>query len=179
MFTSLLKRFMPAILAPSSSTPSFSSVFSSLLQRSVTANFFHTSLPMCWTLEETHLRGKPPRRAIRQNSPISGFPQIRGTVLKVVIRKPKKPNSANRKCVVVKLTNGKVLTAWIPGIGHNLQEHSQVLIEGGRKPDLIGVKVRVMRGKLDCAQVAKKTGPWLYLAAWYSNPSTTDHRVEL
>ncbi|KAL1230432.1 Small ribosomal subunit protein uS12m [Trichinella spiralis] len=107
------------------------------------------------TLYDMHLRGGPPARRPQPKSPISGHPQMRGVVLKVLIKKPKKPNSANRKCVLVRLTNGKETVAWIPGEGHNLQEHSQVLVEGGRKPDLIGVKIRVIRGKLDCAPVIK------------------------
>ncbi|KHJ43706.1 ribosomal protein S12 [Trichuris suis] len=107
-------------------------------------------------LFEMHMRGGRPERRPQPKSPISGHPQMRGVVLKVLIKKPKKPNSANRKCVLVRLTNGKETVAWIPGEGHNLQEHSQVLVEGGRKPDLIGVKVRVIRGKLDCAPVVKE-----------------------
>ncbi|KRZ75716.1 28S ribosomal protein S12, mitochondrial [Trichinella papuae] len=107
------------------------------------------------TLYDMHLRGGPPARRPQPKSPISGHPQMRGVVLKVLIKKPKKPNSANRKCVLVRLSNGKETVAWIPGEGHNLQEHSQVLVEGGRKPDLVGVKIRVMRGKLDCAPVIK------------------------
>ncbi|OUC43100.1 ribosomal protein S12 [Trichinella nativa] len=111
------------------------------------------------TLYDMHLRGGPPARRPQPKSPISGHPQMRGVVLKVLIKKPKKPNSANRKCVLVRLTNGKETVAWIPGEGHNLQEHSQVLVEGGRKPDLIGVKIRVIRGKLDCAPDSPYTVP--------------------
>uniref|UniRef100_A0A915JXB2 Small ribosomal subunit protein uS12m n=1 Tax=Romanomermis culicivorax TaxID=13658 RepID=A0A915JXB2_ROMCU len=76
-------------------------------------------------------------------------------IVGVFSRNPKKPNSANRKCVVVRLSNGKEVTAYVPGEGHNLQEHSQVLVEGGRKKDLIGVKCKVIRGKYDCAKVKK------------------------
>jgi len=89
-------------------------------------------------------------------SPISGRPQMKGVVLQVMIRKPKKPNSAQRKCCRVRLSNGKELTAYIPGEGHNLQEHHVVLVEGGRTQDLPGVNVRVVRGKYDCAHVVKK-----------------------
>ncbi|VDP37611.1 unnamed protein product [Soboliphyme baturini] len=108
----------------------------------------------CISLQQMHERG-PPKRRPQRKSPMQGHPQLRAVVLKVLIKKPKKPNSANRKCVLVKLSTGKETVAWIPGEGHNLQEHSQVLVEGGRKPDLIGVKIRVMRGKLDCAPVIK------------------------
>ena len=102
---------------------------------------------------------KPPWRKPRNKIAISGQPRMKGTVLKVLIKKPKKPNSANRKCVHVRLSNGRETIAWIPGEGHNLQEHSQVLIEGGRRKDLIGVRVKVVRGKLDCAPVKKPETP--------------------
>lgn len=85
-----------------------------------------------------------------------GRPQIKGIVLKVVIRKPKKPNSANRRCVRLRLTDGREVTAYVPGEGHNLQEHNVVLVEGGRTQDLVGVKHTVVRGKYDCAHVVKK-----------------------
>lgn len=80
---------------------------------------------------------------------------MKAIVLKTLIRKPKKPNSANRKCVRVRLSNGKEVVAHVPGEGHNLQEHNIVLICGGRTQDLIGVKHKVVRGKYDCAAVQK------------------------
>jgi len=76
-------------------------------------------------------------------------PQLKGTVLKVMIKKPKKPNSANRKICKVKLSNGKIILAHIPGEGHNIQEHSMILIRGGKAKDLPGIKYRVIRGKYD------------------------------
>ncbi|XP_070578428.1 small ribosomal subunit protein uS12m-like [Ptychodera flava] len=83
-------------------------------------------------------------------------PQLRGVVLKTLIRKPKKPNSANRKCAKVRLSNGKEVIAFIPGEGHNLQEHNIVLVEGGRTQDLPGVKHTIIRGKYDCSHIMKK-----------------------
>ncbi len=80
-------------------------------------------------------------------------PQKKGVCLQVMTRTPKKPNSALRKVARVRLTNGKEVTAYIPGEGHNLQEHSIVLIRGGRVPDLPGVKYHMIRGKLDTAGV--------------------------
>ncbi|XP_057255851.1 28S ribosomal protein S12, mitochondrial [Pezoporus wallicus] len=85
-----------------------------------------------------------------------GRPQIKGVVIKNLIRKPKKPNSANRKCVRVRLSNGKEAVCFVPGEGHNLQEHHVVLVQGGRTQDLPGVKLTVVRGKYDCAHVQKK-----------------------
>lgn len=85
-----------------------------------------------------------------------GNPQMRGIILKLVIRKPRKPNSAQRKCALVKLSNGKRVHAYIPGVGHNLQDHNIVLIQGGGPQDTPGVKYSIIRGKYDCAHVVKK-----------------------
>lgn len=76
--------------------------------------------------------------------------------MKVSTTTPKKPNSALRKIARVRLTNGMEVTAYIPGIGHNLQEHSIVMIRGGRVPDLPGVRYHVVRGVLDAAGVAER-----------------------
>ena len=80
-------------------------------------------------------------------------PQLKGFCLKVTTMKPKKPNSAMRKVARVRLTNGKEVNAYIPGEGHNLQEHSIVLIRGGRVKDLPGVRYHIIRGALDTAGV--------------------------
>ncbi|HBG27774.1 MAG: 30S ribosomal protein S12 [Planctomycetes bacterium GWF2_41_51] len=89
-------------------------------------------------------------------SDISGSPQKRGVCLIVRTQTPKKPNSALRKIARVRLTNGKEVTAYIPGIDHNLQEHSTVLIRGGRVRDLPGVRYHIVRGTLDSAGVANR-----------------------
>ncbi|CAF3334137.1 unnamed protein product [Rotaria socialis] len=83
-------------------------------------------------------------------------PTMRGIVLKTLIRKPRKPNSANRKCCRVRLANGVEVIAHIPGEGHNLQEHHSVLVRGGRTKDLPGVHYKVVRGKLDCNLPVKR-----------------------
>lgn len=83
-------------------------------------------------------------------------PYKRGVCTKVATTTPKKPNSALRKIARVKLTNGMEVTAYIPGIGHNLQEHSIVMIRGGRVPDLPGVRYHVVRGVLDSAGVSDR-----------------------
>jgi small subunit ribosomal protein S12 len=83
-------------------------------------------------------------------------PQKRGTCTVVKTNTPKKPNSALRKIARVRLTNGIEVTAYIPGIGHNLQEHSVVLIRGGRVKDLPGVRYHIVRGTLDTAGVDKR-----------------------
>ena len=83
-------------------------------------------------------------------------PQKRGVCTNVRTTSPKKPNSALRKIARVRLTNGMEVTAYIPGIGHNLQEHSVVLIRGGRVKDLPGVRYHIIRGTLDTASVANR-----------------------
>ena len=83
-------------------------------------------------------------------------PQKRGVCTKVGTKTPKKPNSALRKIARVRLSNGAEVTAYIPGIGHNLQEHSVVMIRGGRVKDLPGVRYHIIRGTLDCAGVANR-----------------------
>ncbi len=83
-------------------------------------------------------------------------PQKRGVCTRVYTTTPKKPNSALRKVARVRLTNGIEVTAYIPGIGHNLQEHSVVLIRGGRVKDLPGVRYHIVRGSLDTAGVADR-----------------------
>ena len=83
---------------------------------------------------------------------------MRGVCLKVYTTTPKKPNSALRKVAKVKLTNGMEVIAYIPGIGHNLQEHSVVLIRGGRVKDLPGVRYHIVRGKLDTLGVDGRKG---------------------
>ncbi|KAK3914916.1 40S ribosomal protein S12, mitochondrial [Frankliniella fusca] len=90
-------------------------------------------------------------------SPLQGLPMAKGIVIRPVIRKPKKPNSANRKCVLVRLSNGRECTAHVPGEGHNLQEHNVVLVRAGRLQDCPGVKVKCIRGKYDLPHVIKRT----------------------
>jgi len=90
----------------------------------------------------------------KSSSPaLQGCPQKRGVCTRVYTTTPKKPNSALRKVARVRLTNGIEVTSYIPGIGHNLQEHSVVLIRGGRVKDLPGVRYHIIRGALDCAGV--------------------------
>ena len=93
----------------------------------------------------------------KSKSPIlNGCPQRRGVCLSVTTTSPKKPNSALRKIARVRLTNKQEGTVYIPGEGHNLQEHSSVLIRGGRVRDLPGVRYHIIRGTLDTAGVAKR-----------------------
>ena len=99
------------------------------------------------------------RRKIRKKSKspvLEACPRRRGVCLQVKTMTPKKPNSALRKIARVRLTNGKEITAYIPGVGHNLQEHSIVLVRGGRVRDLPGVRYHVIRGTLDTVGVENR-----------------------
>ncbi|VFU14455.1 ribosomal protein S12 (BS12) [anaerobic digester metagenome] len=93
----------------------------------------------------------------KSNAPaLEGSPQKRGVCTRVSTTTPKKPNSALRKIARIRLTNGIEVTAYIPGIGHNLQEHSVVLVRGGRVKDLPGVRYHLIRGALDAAGVGDR-----------------------
>ena len=97
------------------------------------------------------------REAVRKKSKtpaMESCPQKRGVCIRVYTTTPKKPNSALRKVARVRLTNGLEVTSYIPGVGHNLQEHSIVLIRGGRVKDLPGIRYHIIRGSLDTAGVA-------------------------
>lgn len=94
--------------------------------------------------------------AMKKDTIDQSSPQKRGVCTTVRTMTPKKPNSALRKVARVRLTNGQEVSAYIPGVGHNLQEHSVVLIRGGRIKDLPGVRYHIIRGTLDCAGVANR-----------------------
>merc|ERR1739838_1059747 len=104
------------------------------------------------------IRKKRKTISLKKNkvSALKGSPQRRGVCTRVYTTTPKKPNSALRKVGRVKLTSGHEVTVFIPGEGHNLQEHSVVLIRGGRTKDLPGNRYRVIRGVLDCQGVDKR-----------------------
>jgi small subunit ribosomal protein S12 len=102
---------------------------------------------------------RSPRQKVQRKSKspaLKSCPQRRGVCVRVYTTTPKKPNSAIRKVARVRLTSGFEVTAYIPGIGHNLQEHSVVLIRGGRVKDLPGVRYHVVRGALDTASVKNR-----------------------
>lgn len=99
-------------------------------------------------------RGKKERKS--KSPALLGCPQRRGVCVRVGTMTPKKPNSALRKIAKVRLTNKIEITAYIPGIGHNLQEHSIVLVRGGRVKDLPGVRYHIIRGALDSAGVQNR-----------------------
>ena len=103
------------------------------------------------------LRSPRTSEVVKSKSPaLENCPQRRGVCTRVYTTTPKKPNSALRKIARVRLTNGLEVTAYIPGIGHNLQEHSIVLVRGGRVRDLPGVRYKIIRGALDAAGVKNR-----------------------
>ena len=105
------------------------------------------------TIEQLVRKGRSPKPKKSKTLALKGSPLRRGVCTRVYTTTPKKPNSALRKVCRVRLVNGMEVTAYIPGIGHNLQEHSMVLIRGGRVKDLPGVRYKVIRAALDCAAV--------------------------
>lgn len=107
------------------------------------------------TLNYMHKKG-PLRKKKARTNPLEGKPQAKGVVLRTLIKHPKKPDSGNRKCVLVRLSTGKEMVAFVPGIGHNLQEHNVVLVQPRRMRG-IGVKLACIRGAYDLPHVVKKS----------------------
>nr|CUR01355.1 rps12 [Acacia cerastes]CUR02281.1 rps12 [Acacia erinacea]CUR02524.1 rps12 [Acacia exocarpoides]CUR06085.1 rps12 [Acacia restiacea]CUR06629.1 rps12 [Acacia scleroclada]CUR07993.1 rps12 [Acacia woodmaniorum] len=105
------------------------------------------------TIKQLIRNTRQPIRNVTKSPALRGCPQRRGTCTRVYTTTPKKPNSALRKVARVRLTSGFEITAYIPGIGHNLQEHSVVLVRGGRVKDLPGVRYHIVRGTLDAVGV--------------------------
>lgn len=108
------------------------------------------------TINQLIRLGRKPSVYRTKSPALKGCPQKRGVCTRVMIVTPKKPNSAMRKVARVRLSYGQEVTAYIPGIGHNLQEHSVVLIRGGRVKDLPGVRYHIIRGTKDTLGVAKR-----------------------
>lgn len=108
------------------------------------------------TISQLVRKGRKPVKKKTKAPALKGNPQKRGVCLVVRTETPKKPNSALRKVARVRLTNGMEVTTYIPGIGHNLQEHSVVLIRGGRVKDLPGVRYHVVRGTLDSSGTTER-----------------------
>jgi len=108
------------------------------------------------TISQLIRKGRQEQSKRTKTPALRGAPQKRGVCTRVYTTTPKKPNSALRKVARVRLVNGMEVTAYIPGIGHNLQEHSVVLIRGGRVRDLPGVRYKIIRAALDSAGVADR-----------------------
>lgn len=113
----------------------------------------YTGMP---TIQQLVRKGRKVVKATSKSRALDACPQKRGVCTRVYTTTPKKPNSALRKVAKVRLTNGTEVIAYIPGEGHNLQEHSIVLIRGGRVKDLPGVRYHIIRGALDTAGVSDR-----------------------
>src|SRR4051812_31001100 len=108
------------------------------------------------TIQQLVRHGRKTKRTKTKTPALKGSPQRRGVCTRVFTQTPKKPNSALRKVCRVRLTNGHEVNSYIPGVGHNLQEHSIVLVRGGRVKDLPGVRYHTVRGTLDTQGVANR-----------------------
>lgn len=108
------------------------------------------------TINQIIAKGRTLKKSKTKAPALKGSPQVRGVCLRVYTTTPKKPNSALRKVARVRLTNGMEVTSYIGGEGHNLQEHSVVLVRGGKVKDLPGVRYHIVRGSLDTAGVEKR-----------------------
>jgi small subunit ribosomal protein S12 len=108
------------------------------------------------TIQQLVRKGRSTKKDKTKRPALKGAPQRRGVCTRVFTHTPKKPNSALRKVARVRLTSGIEVTAYIPGVGHNLQEHSIVLVRGGRVRDLPGVRYKIVRGALDASGVANR-----------------------
>jgi len=109
------------------------------------------------TIQQLVRKGRKTLTSTSKSRALESCPQRRGVCVRVYTTTPKKPNSAMRKVARVRLTNGKEVNAYIPGEGHNLQEHSIVLVRGGRVKDLPGVRYHIVRGTLDTQGVGDRT----------------------
>jgi small subunit ribosomal protein S12 len=109
------------------------------------------------TIQQLVRSGRETKREKSKSPALKGSPQRRGVCTRVYTATPKKPNSALRKVARVRLTSGIEVTAYIPGVGHNLQEHSIVLVRGGRVKDMPGVRYKIVRAALDAAGVRDRS----------------------
>ncbi|KAL4808693.1 hypothetical protein BDV18DRAFT_157634 [Aspergillus unguis] len=143
-----VRRFTPILRTPTAAqafgSPSLTRHFSSSPFRQATYN-------------QVRKGCRKPQAARRSRSPaLIGRKHMKGVCMKTGITKPKKPNSGERKTARIRLSSGKVVTAYIPGEGHNVQQHSVVLVRGGRAPDCPGVKYHLVRGAMDLGGVASR-----------------------
>ncbi|KAF8555221.1 ribosomal protein S12 [Imleria badia] len=130
----------------------------SVLSHLATSSRAFSASPFLSVTLNQAMRRKKPQRVKPPKSPLlDTCPQKKGVCTQIIIMKPKKPNSAKRKVARVKLSNGNSIMAYLPGEGHNLQEHSVVMVRGGRTQDLPGVRYKLVRGALDFGGVVGRT----------------------
>ncbi|KAM5438647.1 hypothetical protein MferCBS31731_004938 [Microsporum ferrugineum] len=159
-FRHIIQRQFPSI-APTKQFGPSSFQAQCFLRSSSPLNAFHknfsTTSQLQATLNQVRRGCRSGQKARKKRSPaLVNRPQLKGVCLKTQVEKPKKPNSGERKTARVKLSSGKVITAYIPGEGHNIQQHSVVLVRGGRLQDCPGVKYRLVRGAMDLNGVGNR-----------------------
>ncbi|KAH7369258.1 37S ribosomal protein S12 [Plectosphaerella cucumerina] len=152
------------LFAPSLRRPQFTSspvsVLSLLAKTAPPTRLFSTTPIQNATINQIVRgcrKGKRARHAVSPALAETSRPMLKGVCIKVGIQKPKKPNSGQRKTARVRLSNGRQITAYIPGMGHNIQQHSVVLVRGGRSQDCPGVRYHLVRGALDLGGVANRS----------------------
>ncbi|EAL91533.1 hypothetical protein KXW98_002791 [Aspergillus fumigatus] len=147
----ILSRFQPVLRTPTAITAARAAGAGPITRHFSTSPFRQA------TYNQVRRGCRVSQRARRSRSPaLVGRAQMKGVCLKTGITKPKKPNSGERKTARVRLSSGKVVTAYIPGEGHNVQQHSVVLVRGGRAQDCPGVKYHLVRGAMDLGGVASR-----------------------
>ncbi|KAK8118482.1 mitochondrial 37S ribosomal protein uS12m [Apiospora kogelbergensis] len=158
MATPFFRYLMPTLARrPATMTPS---VASKMLTTTTMRSFSSTPAPQATIMQAIrgcHKKGKRARHAVSPALAETRSPQQKGVCLKVGITRPKKPNSGERKTARVRLSSGRMITAYIPGEGHNIQQHSVVLVRGGRSQDCPGVRYHLVRGSLDLGGVANRS----------------------
>ncbi|ROT42917.1 37S ribosomal protein S12 [Sodiomyces alkalinus F11] len=154
LFVPSLRRF--AFPAPVSHAPLASSITSSIRQTRLFSSTPAQNATVMQVLRGCR-KGKRARHAVSPALAETKSPLLKGVCIKVGIQRPKKPNSGQRKTARVRLSSGRQITAYIPGEGHNIQQHSVVLVRGGRSQDCPGVRYHLVRGALDLGGVANRT----------------------
>ncbi|KAL4792994.1 hypothetical protein BDV19DRAFT_367460 [Aspergillus venezuelensis] len=150
--STITSRFTPILR-----TPSAASAFALASAKPSIMRHFSTSPIRSATINQVRRGCRKPQAARRSRSPaLIGRTQMKGVCMKTGITKPKKPNSGERKTARIRLSSGKVVSCYIPGEGHNVQQHSVVLVRGGRAPDCPGVKYHLVRGAMDLGGVASR-----------------------
>ncbi|OBT44051.1 hypothetical protein VE00_04476 [Pseudogymnoascus sp. WSF 3629] len=160
MRATILRRFLtPAVWRPAMPMAAPRSAMPLISKIPATARAFSSTPSVLTTLNQVAKGCRKPQRARKQTSPAMSTvcaPELKGVCLKVGVTKPKKPNSAERKTARVRLSTGRVVNCYIPGEGHNVQQHSVVLVRGGRSQDCPGVRYHLVRGALDLGGVGNR-----------------------
>ncbi|KAK6828481.1 37S ribosomal protein S12 [Apiospora arundinis] len=162
MAAPFFRYLMPTLARRPAMTPNIASskILTTTATKTTMRAFSSTPAPQATIMQAIrgcHNKGKRARHAVSPALAETRSPQQKGVCLKVGITRPKKPNSGERKTARVRLSSGRMITAYIPGEGHNIQQHSVVLVRGGRSQDCPGVRYHLVRGSLDLGGVANRS----------------------